>query len=192
MIMFVCSIAPELDASQALLQLDQVGFPHNLWRDLATGLGLGGQTSKFNEGIDYTDKLQRLISYWIDNKDYSWQQLVDAVDNCWQKTRAKQLAKRVGATPPSKFTIYSGNPLLYRTYFRGICESCYCGFRKTCKTQCVPPAHCSCAMMRGNVNWLLSTATAHEQRAENTRTFLQVSLKSQYSQKFKAKFTIKC
>ena len=40
---------------------------------------------------------------------------------------------------------------------------------------CRPP-HCSCAMIRGNMNWLLSAATAHEQRA---RTFLQVSLKSQ-------------
>ena len=57
----------------------------------------------------------------------------------------------------------------------------YCGFRKICKMRSVPPAHCSCAMIRGNVNWLLSAATAHEQRAENTRTFLQVSLKSQYS-----------
>ena len=39
---------------------------------------------------------------------------------------------------------------------------------------CRPP-HCSCAMIRGNVNWLLSAATVHEQRADNARTFLQVS-----------------
>ena len=100
----VFSLAPELDANEALHQLDQVGFPQDQWRKLATGLRLGGETSKFNEGIDNTDKLQRLISYWIDNKDHSWQQLVDAVKS-GQKKRAQRLAKNVGAIPPSKLTI---------------------------------------------------------------------------------------
>ena len=34
-----------------------------------------------------------------------------------------------------------------------------------------PIAHAP--MIRGNVNWLLSAATVHEQRADNARAFLQ-------------------
>ena len=46
-----------------------------------------------------------MITYWIDNKNHSWQQLVNAVFNCGQKMRAKTLAENFGATLPSKLTI---------------------------------------------------------------------------------------
>ena len=116
--MFVCSIAPELDASEALYQLDQVGFPHNQWNDLATGLRLGGEIGKFEDGKNNTVRLQKLITYWIDNKKHSWQQLVNAVDNCGQKGRARQLAENVCATPPNgKLTIVGVHYRIGHNYF---------------------------------------------------------------------------
>ena len=51
---------------------------------------------------------------------------------------------------------------------------------KIAKRDACRPPHRSCAMIRGNMNWLLSSATAHEQRADNARPFLRVSLKLQY------------
>ena len=40
---------------------------------------------------------------------------------------------------------------------------------KLAKRDACRPPYCSCAMVRGNVNWLLSAATVHEQRADNAR-----------------------
>ena len=117
----VFSIAPKLDASEALLQLDQVKFPHNQWNDLATGLRLGGEIGKFDEGTDYNKKLQRLITYWCANEKHSWQQLVDAVVKCGQKMIAIQLAENVDATPPGKLTIVGVHYRIGHKYFlRGL------------------------------------------------------------------------
>ena len=96
------TLAP-LTADEVMDQLDTVEFPLHLWRRLANGLKLGGQTSKFNEGTDNNDKLQRLITHWIDNEEHSWQQLVKAMVKCEQKIKARQLARNVGA-PPGELT----------------------------------------------------------------------------------------
>ena len=37
---------------------------------------------------------------------------------------------------------------------------------KLAKRDSCHPLYCSCAVIRGNVNWLLSAATAHEQRVD--------------------------
>ena len=97
----------KLDANSALFKLIEVDFPVHLWDSLAIGLMLGGQTEQF-EGRTNNSKLQKLITYWIDNDEQaSWQQLVDAVNGCDQLVKAKQLAEKVGANPPTSAGEYS-------------------------------------------------------------------------------------
>ena len=62
---------------------------------------LGGHIEKFEGHTNYC-KLQQLITYWTSNNEQaSWQQLVDAVKGCGQLVKAKQLAEKVGANPPT-------------------------------------------------------------------------------------------
>ena len=49
-------------------------------------------------------------------------------------------------------------------FFQFVLLVCTADLGKLAKRNACRPPHCSWAMIRGNVNWLLSAATAHEQR----------------------------
>lgn len=104
-IFLLCVKSTEFNVSQVLNQLDLIDFPYNRRRRLAIEIKLGGLIRKFNEGVDNTDKMQRMITYWCESdKNASWQLLVDAVAKCVPKIKARQLAGNVGAIPPGELT----------------------------------------------------------------------------------------
>ena len=102
---FVFSQTLELNVDNVLKKLPQHGFSATKWQDLAASLGQGSAVKeiKTDESGGSSDKLNALITYWLDNDmEPSWEKLVIAMEESKQKAAARKLARDIGIPYPVK------------------------------------------------------------------------------------------
>ena len=95
---------PELDANEVLFRLQEHKFPADKWEKLATGLRLATATSTIEADKRNVEAcLQALIIHWLANdREATWQKLVEAVEKSNEKVIAANLAKDVEASYPGR------------------------------------------------------------------------------------------
>ena len=100
----IATAGEKFDTSSVSYFLKKVKFPTEKWNDLAESLRLGGIVNTIEgDGGDNRKKLGRVVTHWCANdSDASWQKLVEAVSDCDELIKAKELAEKVGADPPEE------------------------------------------------------------------------------------------